>query len=1150
MQDGKAQLWLKDNQRITLKGIPYGTTYTVEEVNTPARFVATVSGDTSGKLTTQPVTVAFTNKAEYTDIQITKRWEDVSNQDGLRLLATDYARFISLKAGDEVVTGYTPEITAAGNTYTVKYMNLPAKNGGETIAYKVVEDLIGINTLIKQLTGIENVYSADKTEAASGATITNTHTPVLTKVEITKVWNDNGNNDNYRLTADQYKAKIHLYADGVAVTGVEAVVTDNGDDTYTVKYENLSKFKAGSEIKYTVKEDAIEHYTADKAEVENGGTVTNTHQPDVTEIEITKAWNDNGNNDGKRPNAAEYASSVHLMVGEDEVTISAPMTKTVIDNNDDTYTVKFANLPKFSEKAVVTYTVTEDTITGYTADKTVVSYGETITNTHTDETVQTKVTKIWVDSANQKSDRPGEITLNLYANNVKYAEFKVGKTYTGEESTNPQYKATFTVKDVDTWELMVENLPKYNDGVEQTYTWLEDIPTGYTISAFNVDTSGNATITNTYDAERFCLAVLKVWDDNNDAAGKRPSKIIATLHATVDGETIDVKTLKKVDGTAFEAEYNLDESNNWSTMVMGLPKYLEEKEIVYSWTENDFENSGMYEQGQGTDNTGHITQLFNRYIEEPEKKEITPDAGTGELGAVNPGDLITYEISYKNAKFVAADVVIKDTLDPNVEFISASDEDEYVLGTNEAGQTIVTWTFSKVPANTKGKVTLSVKVLESAKTSEGGAGKVVNGGPSTTVKIGNDVERDVEVVENPVPEKPHKVETAPYDEKRGEVPGAVKVGDEITYEISYKNYKSKAATVTIKDTLDKNVEFVSASNVGNYVVGDNEDGQKVVTWTLENIEAGDSGTVTLTVKVLPSAQVSNSGTGKVVNGGESTTVRIDNDKEYSVEVVENPVPEEPHKIETDPYNERKGEEPGAVKVGDEITYQISYKNYQTDVATVIIKDTLDKNVAFVSASEEDKYEQSTNEAGQTVITWTLEGVEAGQPGTVTLKVRVLESALVSNEGPGKVVNGGDSTTVKIGNDKEFTVETVENPVPEKPEKEEITPYEGIGELGPVNVGDEITYRITYRNYKSDTANVTIKDTLDANVEYVSASDAGVYDEVNHVVNWTIRNVPAGVTGSVLLKVKVLEGAQISNGGKGKVVNGGDTTTVRVGNDIE
>ncbi|MBR3096914.1 MAG: Cna B-type domain-containing protein, partial [Bacteroidales bacterium] len=274
----------------------------------------------------------------------------------------------------------------------------------------------------------------------------------------------------------------------------------------------------------------------------------------------------------------------------------------------------------------------------------------------------------------------------------------------------------------------------------------------------------------------------------------------------------------------------------------------------------------------------------------------------------------------------------------------------------------------------------------------------------------------LEKVENPLPEKK---ETIPY-EGTGLL-GNVHVGDNITYEIFYWNYHEEAATVTVVDTLDKNVEFVSATPEGKFI---HENG--VVTWTLADVPAKTSGTVTLTVKVLPGAQKSNGGNGSVIN--EGTTVQVGNDNKYTLQPVENPVPE---KREIEPY-EGTGVL-GPVSVGEEITYEIYYRNYKDVATTVTIKDQLDDHVAFVSANN-----GGTNAApaepveagGGGVVTWTLENVPAGQDGIVTLTVVVLPGALVSEKGPGKVVNGGDTTTVKVNGDAEFSLQVVENPVPE------------------------------------------------------------------------------------------------------------------------
>ncbi|MBR3537647.1 MAG: DUF11 domain-containing protein, partial [Eubacterium sp.] len=329
--------------------------------------------------------------------------------------------------------------------------------------------------------------------------------------------------------------------------------------------------------------------------------------------------------------------------------------------------------------------------------------------------------------------------------------------------------------------------------------------------------------------------------------------------------------------------------------------------------------------------------------------------------------------------------------------------------------------------------------------------------------------------------------------------------------------------------------------------------------------AGTTGKVTLKVKVLAGALKSEGGEGKVVNGGDTATVKIGNDDEKKLEVVENPVPENPVKKEIDPY-EGNGVL-GGVNVDDLITYEISYKNYKNTAADITISDKLDKNVDYVSANKGGIYSVDDH-----IVTWKLTDVPAGEAGTVTLTVKVLEGALEKNAGPGKVVNGGNGDTyVKVGNDAEYILEAVENPVPEpevpdipevpeepeipeKPEepvppvKKEITPYDGTGTLGLVKAGDEITYEISYTNYKKSAADIVISDKLDENVEFVSASDGGIYN--GGTVVWTVKNAPAGTEGTVTLTVKVLESALESNGGPDKVVNGGDTSTVKVGDDPE
>ena len=513
--------------------------------------------------------------------------------------------------------------------------------------------------------------------------------------------------------------------------------------------------------------------------------------------------------------------------------------------------------------------------------------------------------------------------------------------------------------------------------------------------------------------------------------------------------------------------------------------------------------------------------ITNPVPEPPTKREIKPYEGNGTLGPVEVGESIIYEISYQNYKSTPADIVIMDILDQNVAYVKPEKDDK---STYDETTHSVTWNLKNVPGGSKGTVQLTVKVLKSALVSERGRGSVVNGGRRTDwVKVGEDREFYLDTVENPVVGKaPTKKETEPY-QGEGSL-GAVLVGDEITYEITYENYKRQRATVTITDKLDPNVEFVSASDNGEYKNGS-------VIWKLD-VKRGESGKVTLTVRVKESALKSKKGPGEVVNNGETATVQVDEDKPITLKTVKNPVAEKPTMQETKPYTGTGVL--GAVKVGDSITYEISYHNYKSENATIVIKDTLDPNLKFEKASN-----SGTNVEG--VVTWTLKDVKAGGKGKVTLTVKVLDGALASKGGPGKVVN--NTWSIKVGDDEEmkFKLDTIENPVPEPPVKKETNPYVGTGVLETVNVDDEVTYEISYKNYKAEEATVVITDKLDKNVEFVSADNNGEHKD--GTVTWTLTNVAAGAEGKVTLTVKVKESAKKAK----KITN---KASVKVGEDKE
>ncbi len=386
-------------------------------------------------------------------------------------------------------------------------------------------------------------------------------------------------------------------------------------------------------------------------------------------------------------------------------------------------------------------------------------------------------------------------------------------------------------------------------------------------------------------------------------------------------------------------------------------------------------------------------------------------------------------------------------------------------------------TATGLPAGVTYSVTEAEANLGGYSTSADGASGNIPEGGTAVARFTNDKPRT----------RPHKIENSPGEGQ------PVQVGQEISYTISWENYKDESATVIVRDHLDSGVDFVSAPG-GSY-----DAAMHTVTWNLGTQPAGAQGAVTLTVKVNASAM-------SKPNVSNAAEVTVDNVTESTVETPTNPTEPggDPHKEEIRPGT---GE---TVKVGDEITYVIDWTNWTADTAAVTITDPLNPGVDFVSASNGGSYD-----AGSHTVTWHLGDQAVGAIGSVTLTVKVNDRAAESTD---KTIY--NMATVTVGTESKDT-EIPENPVePEEPggepHKTEVTP--GDGET--VKVGDEITYVIDWINWTAETNEVTITDPLDDGVDFVSASDGGTYDSAIHTVTWKLGEKASEETGYVTLVVKV------------------------------
>lgn len=206
-----------------------------------------------------------------------------------------------------------------------------------------------------------------------------------------------------------------------------------------------------------------------------------------------------------------------------------------------------------------------------------------------------------------------------------------------------------------------------------------------------------------------------------------------------------------------------------------------------------------------------------------------------------------------------------------------------------------------------------------------------------------------------------------------------------------------------------------------------------------------------------------------------------------------------------------------VQVGSRFVYTINWVNDAVDetgkavAANVTITDVIPTGTAYVkdSASEGGFYNADTN-----TLTWSLGKQEANASGTVSFTVEVTEAALNN-----KVEN---QANIQIGENKTETTSKPEVFVPGKKVED--------ANKGDIQVGDVLTYTVSYANPGKDPATVTITDKVPKGLTYIdgSASDGGSFDKDENKLTWKINDVKAGATDTVTFEARVNESA-LTNG---------------------
>lgn len=371
----------------------------------------------------------------------------------------------------------------------------------------------------------ENIATQTVWTPKSGASGTGSGKPTAT-FSVMKQWQDD--NDEAGKRPDSIEVKLYQNDQPTDKT-----VVLNEDDGWFATFKGLAKYdKDDVAYRYSVKEvDVPEGYTS----TVDGAVITNTYEkqptpepPATTTVSGKKIWKDNDNQDGKRPTSI----TVYLLADGEKVG-----SKSVTAKDDWTY--EFTNLPKYHDDALIEYRVDEQKVDGYRTK----IVGNNLVNTYKPATTAVSGKKIWKDNDNQDGKRPESIIVSLFANNKKVDEKRV------------------TAK--SNWTYRFADLPKYVDGQLIQYHVDEQKVAGYRTTIEGYD------IVNTHKPKTTTIPIVKKWEDQSNAAQKRPEDITVVLLA--NGKTIETK--------------QLNAQMNWQYTFENMPVYKNGQKIDYQIVE-------------------------------------------------------------------------------------------------------------------------------------------------------------------------------------------------------------------------------------------------------------------------------------------------------------------------------------------------------------------------------------------------------------------------------------------------------------------------------------------------------------------------------------------------------------------------------------
>ena len=205
--------------------------------------------------------------------------------------------------------------------------------------------------------------------------------------------------------------------------------------------------------------------------------------------------------------------------------------------------------------------------------------------------VDITVTKNWVDDGNFNQVRPGAIDITLYA-----------------DGSPVDAQPTWT-RSGDSWTATFRNLPRVDgSGNEITYT-VDESP----VEFYRKDVSG-LTITNTLEErppqEYVDLSVTKIWQDNGNIEGRRPTNITIYLYR----DDVLIETVHVTPGTDWLYTFkHLPADNGYGH--------------VYTYTIDEETVPGYYKRVNGLEITNGLLPPDGDIPNQPDQPREIPERG-------------------------------------------------------------------------------------------------------------------------------------------------------------------------------------------------------------------------------------------------------------------------------------------------------------------------------------------------------------------------------------------------------------------------------------------------------------------------------------------------------------------------------------------